>query len=254
MFLALQQTIVQRLNQRVLVRLLDLCIHICGIQTLGSGFSAGRMSIYRLSASHDAASAAGHDFDEIIVAFAGFDLLDQFFGIGKPADNSGFVFLVLIGDHDLLDPFASAHSAVANGFHFAAAVLVGKTVDFLNWLDLIPSQENIWAGIVMMLIGFFIMGLSQVIYMKAGLCCGPRDSLLLACSRRIRKIPIGAVNVLILAVVLFAGWRLGGPIGLGTVLAVFGIGVMLQLALRLTKFEPKDVVHENLAESCARLR
>ena len=101
-FLALQQTIVQRLNQRVLVRLLDLCIHICGIQTLGSGFSAGRMSIYRLSASHDAASAAGHDFDEIIVAFAGFDLLDQFFGIGKPADNSGFVFLVLIGDHDLL--------------------------------------------------------------------------------------------------------------------------------------------------------
>ena len=106
----------------------------------------------------------------------------------------------------------------------------------------------------MMLIGFFIMGLSQVLYMKAGLCCGPRDSLLLACSRRIRKIPIGAVNVLILAVVLFAGWRLGGPIGLGTVLAVFGIGVMLQLALRLTKFEPKDVVHENLAESFARLR
>ena len=35
-FLALQQTIVQRLNQRVLVRLLDLCIHICGIQTLTS--------------------------------------------------------------------------------------------------------------------------------------------------------------------------------------------------------------------------
>lgn len=29
---------------------------------------------------------------------------------------------------------------------------------------------------------------------------------------------------------------------------------MLQLALRLTKFEPKDVVHENLAESFARLR
>ena len=64
----------------------------------------------------------------------------------------------------------------------------------------------------------------------------------------------GKALALILAVVLFAGWRLGGPIGLGTVLAVFGIGVMLQLALRLTKFEPKDVVHENLAESFARLR
>ena len=161
--------------------------------------------------------------------------LSKSFGILYGTASVG-VSVILI----LIDLLLKEHIGIGT---ILDAVLVGKTVDFLNWLDLIPSQENIWAGIVMMLI-----------YMKAGLCCGPRDSLLLACSRRIRKIPIGAVNVLILAVVLFAGWRLGGPIGLGTVLAVFGIGVMLQLALRLTEFEPKDVVHENLAESFARLR
>ena len=133
--------------------------------------------------------------------------LSKTFGILYGTASVG-VSVILI----LIDLLLKEHIGIGT---ILDAVLVGKTVDFLNWLDLIPSQENIWAGIVMMLIGFFIMGLSQVIYMKAGLCCGPRDSLLLACSRRIRKIPIGAVNVLILAVVLFAGWRLGGPIGLG---------------------------------------
>ena len=105
--------------------------------------------------------------------------LSKTFGILYGTASVG-VSVILI----LIDLLLKEHIGIGT---ILDAVLVGKTVDFLNWLDLIPSQENIWAGIVMMLIGFFIMGLSQVIYMKAGLCCGPRDSLLLACSRRIRK-------------------------------------------------------------------
>lgn len=100
--------------------------------------------------------------------------LSKTFGILYGTASVG-VSVILI----LIDLLLKEHIGIGT---ILDAVLVGKTVDFLNWLDLIPSQENIWAGIVMMLIGFFIMGLSQVIYMKAGLCCGPRDSLLLACS------------------------------------------------------------------------
>lgn len=134
------------------------------------------------------------------------------------------------------------------------AIVVGKTVDLLNWLDLVPKQENIWISIPMMFIGFFIMGLSQVIYMKAGLACGPRDSFMIAIGKRLNRIPIGAVNIMILIVVLAAGWQLGGPIGIGTVLAAFGIGIMMQLAFNITKFEPKSVVHENILQSFARIK
>lgn len=134
------------------------------------------------------------------------------------------------------------------------AIVVGKTVDLLNWLDLVPKQENIWISIAMMFIGFFIMGLSQVMYMKAGLACGPRDSFMIAIGKRLNRIPIGAVNIMILIVVLAAGWQLGGPIGIGTVLAAFGIGIMMQLAFNITKFEPKSIVHENILQSFARIK
>ncbi len=131
------------------------------------------------------------------------------------------------------------------------AVVVGKTVDLLNWLDIIPKQDNMAIGIVMLLVGFFIAGFSQYLYMAAGLSCGPRDSFQVALGRRLHKIPIGGVNVIILAVVLVIGWSLGGPIGIGTFLSPVVAGFMQQLAFNTMKFEPKEVVHQNLFESFA---
>lgn len=129
------------------------------------------------------------------------------------------------------------------------AIVVGKTVDLLNWLDIVPDMEdNFPVSIGMMLIGLFIMGLGQVVYMRAGLCCGPRDSLMLAINRRLKKLPVGAVSVLMMLIVLIVGWRLGGPIGIGTIICTFGIGIMMQLAFVVTRFEPKDVKHTGFAE------
>ena len=129
------------------------------------------------------------------------------------------------------------------------AVIVGKTVDFFNWLGLIEPLDNLWAGIALLMVGFFIMGFSQYIYMKAGLCCGPKDSLMVGISRRLHKIPIGAVNIIITIVVFVIGWRLGGPVGIGTLIGTVAIGTMMQLAFNIVKFEPKDVVHQNIIES-----
>lgn len=129
------------------------------------------------------------------------------------------------------------------------AIVVGKTVDLLNWIDLVPPQENLWAGIAMLMVGFLIAGFSQYMYMKAGLSCGPRDAMQVAIARRLHKIPIGGVNVIILAVVLVVGWQLGGPIGIGTIISPFAAGGMQQLAFNLMKFEPKTVQHQDFIES-----
>lgn len=129
------------------------------------------------------------------------------------------------------------------------AVVVGKTVDLMNCLDLVPAQQNLFAGILVMLLGLFIMGFSQYMYMTAGLCCGPRDSLLVALGKRMPKVPIGIVSTGILLTVFILGWLLDGPIGVGTIIAVVLQGNIMQLAFNIMKFEPKDVVHQDLLQS-----
>ena len=130
------------------------------------------------------------------------------------------------------------------------AVIVGKTVDLLNYINIVPAIEgSLPLSIAVMLTGLFIMGLAQVVYMKAGLCCGPRDALMLGINRRLKMLPVGAISVLMMVIVLFAGWRLGGPIGFGTIICTFGIGTLMQLAFAITRFEPKAVEHTGFAES-----
>lgn len=129
------------------------------------------------------------------------------------------------------------------------AMVVGKTVDLCNALDLIPVQTSLPVGIALMLAGLVLNGLGQYIYMKMGLCCGPRDGLLVGVSKRLKMLPIGAVSILIMAVALFFGWRLGGPVGIGTVIGAFLMGPVMQLVFQIMHFDAKKVEHQDLFTS-----
>lgn len=132
---------------------------------------------------------------------------------------------------------------------FLDAFVVGKTVDFFNWLDIIPVQQSYLTGLPMMLAGLVIMGFSQYIYMSAALGCGPRDTLLVALARRMSKIPIGVISIVMLAIVTFVGWRLGGPIGIGTLICAFLTGPIMQLDFKIVRFVATDVEHQNIGQS-----
>lgn len=131
------------------------------------------------------------------------------------------------------------------------AVVVGKTIDLLNWIDLIPKSTSLPLSIVLLLLAFFIMGWSQYFYMKSGLCCGPRDSFQMTVGRRMPKIPIGIVDIFILALALAGGLLLGerDSIGIGTLLSPFAMGLLQQLAFNIMHFEPKDVEHQSIIKS-----
>lgn len=129
------------------------------------------------------------------------------------------------------------------------AVIVGKTVDFCLWLDFIPAQQKLWSSLLLMFFALFIMGFSQYLYMKAGLCCGPRDGMLLGICKKFSKVPIGIISSAILCVVLFFGWRLDGPIGLGTLICVFLQGPIMQVCFALVHFRPTKVEHQDLIQS-----
>lgn len=128
-------------------------------------------------------------------------------------------------------------------------IVVGKTIDFLNWLDLVHKPDSLWIAIVMLLIGFLIEGFGQYLYIRDALGCGPRDAFQMGLGKRMPKVPIGVVNIMILAVVFVIGWLLGGPVGIGTLIAPVGIGLTQQLAFTIFKFDPKAVKHQDVIES-----
>lgn len=126
------------------------------------------------------------------------------------------------------------------------AVICGACVDLFTSLGLVPLMNSLWLGLLVMLLGLTLMALGQYAYMSAALGCGPRDTLLVALGKRMRGLPIGAVNILILLVVLLGGALLGGPVGAGTIFSAFGVGAVVQIVCRLLRFEPRDVRHEDL--------
>ena len=129
------------------------------------------------------------------------------------------------------------------------AFIAGKAIDLFNYLDLIPKQENPVMGVVLMIAGMTVMGFAQAVYMKTGLGCGPRDGMLVGLHRRLPKIPIGLISMAVMLTVTTIGFFLGGPLGLGTVIGALFEGPLMQMAFRLSRFEPTAVEHQDLVTS-----
>lgn len=129
------------------------------------------------------------------------------------------------------------------------AILVGLAVDLYGYIGIIPLQNNLWSGVALTVAGVLLQGFSMYYYMSAGIGCGPRDSLLVGLSRRMKKVPIGAISIVIMTVVTLAGWLLGGKAGLGTLICAFGTGPSMQTFFRIMRFDPTGIHHINLLET-----
>lgn len=129
------------------------------------------------------------------------------------------------------------------------AVLIGKLTDLLLALKLMPMMENFWAGVAVLLLGQVVTAVGSYYYIGAALGCGPRDALMVALGKRLKKTPIGLVRMLIEGTALLIGWALGAKVGLGTVISVFGMGTILQVTFQILKFDVKDITHEGLSDT-----
>ena len=129
------------------------------------------------------------------------------------------------------------------------AILIGKFVDLIQFMDIIPMQTGFYQGAFMLIIGQFVICLGSYYYIGAALGCGPRDALMVAMGKRFPKVPIGAIRGLLEGSVLLIGWLLGAKVGIGTVIAVFGIGMALQMTFKLLDFDVKDIAHENINDT-----
>ena len=123
--------------------------------------------------------------------------------------------------------------------------LIGVVLDAILLSGIIPVSRSFFTGVVMMVAGLFVVALASYFYIGSGFGAGPRDGLMVALTRKTR-LPVGLVRGAIELVAVLVGWRLGGMVGLGTVLAALAIGFCIQLTFRLLKFDPTLVQHESL--------
>ena len=127
------------------------------------------------------------------------------------------------------------------------ALLTGNFIQLFNDIDPFPETAGIFAGMIIIVAGLALMALGQFFYMTSAQCCGPRDALLVGLGRRMPKVPIGIVEVLLWAVVLLAGWLLGGPVGIGTLISTFGAGIVMHFVYSLIRFDPRKLKHKDIA-------
>jgi uncharacterized membrane protein YczE len=124
-------------------------------------------------------------------------------------------------------------------------ILIGVFLDVILVLNIIPLAKSLPLGIIMMIIGLFIIALATYFYIGSAFGAGPRDSLMVALIRKTR-LPVGICRGSIELIAVFVGWRLGGMIGIGTIIAAFLIGFCVQITFKLLKFDATKVNHETL--------
>jgi len=124
-------------------------------------------------------------------------------------------------------------------------VLIGIFLDAVLALAFIPVAASFLTGVMMMIAGLFVIALGSYFYIGSGFGAGPRDSLMVVLTRKTR-LPVGVIRGGIELTAVLVGWRLGGMVGQGTVLAALLIGFCVQLTFRLLHFDPSSIQHESL--------
>lgn len=124
-------------------------------------------------------------------------------------------------------------------------VVIGVFIDVILELRIIPVMDNFVFGIIMLVSGLFVISLASYFYMGSAFGAGPRDSLMVALIRK-TGLPVGVCRGTIELLAGFAGWRLGGMVGIGTIISAFLIGFCIQTTFNLLKFDVTAVEHETL--------
>jgi uncharacterized membrane protein YczE len=122
------------------------------------------------------------------------------------------------------------------------ALLVGTFVLLLTPIDAVAglSDESLPVRIGLLPLALACFGVGTAFYICASLGAGPRDSLMLVASKRLR-VRIGVARTAVEVAALLAGFALGGTAGVGTLVFALGIGPAVEVSFRLLARTPLAV-------------
>lgn len=131
-------------------------------------------------------------------------------------------------------------------------LLIGFFLDRILQLDLIPRMSGLFSGLIMMIVGLFVVAVATYFYLESGFGPGPRDGLMVVLERR-TGLPVGLCRAILESLVVFLGWLMKGPVGFGTILAAFGLGFCIQITFSLFRFHATEVKHETFRDTMRKL-
>lgn len=96
----------------------------------------------------------------------------------------------------------------------------------------VPDVTGAGSRLLYVCLGTFAFACGSVVYTRAGFGAGARDGLILVLSQRL-PFTVGKVRLGLEACVACIGWLLGGPVGLATLVIVFGTGPLADLLYKV---------------------
>ena len=121
------------------------------------------------------------------------------------------------------------------------AIIIASAIDLT--LGFIPKPELIYLKILQASLGILIVGIGSGIYLASNLGPGPRDGLMIGLQQKTNtSIPLIRTIIEITAVTV--GWFLGGIVGIGTILFVFGIGPCVGVGLTVVEKVSKKRINK----------
>ena len=111
-------------------------------------------------------------------------------------------------------------------------IIIAGTIDLT--LPYLPSPNEYPYQILQAAVGILAIGLGSGFYLAANLGPGPRDGLMVGLQKK-TDLPIVTVRTALEVIVVISGWVMGGLVGLGTVMFVFGIGPAVAGGLYLVR-------------------
>lgn len=127
-------------------------------------------------------------------------------------------------------------------------ILIGLFIDWILAINIIPLSQNFITGFLMLVAGLFIISLASYFYMGSAFGAGPRDSLMVGLKRK-TGLSIGFCRGSLEVAAALVGWRMGGLLGLGTIIAAFLMGFCIQITFKALHFDSTEVNHETLIDT-----
>lgn len=103
---------------------------------------------------------------------------------------------------------------------------------------IIPDVSHPVLQVLYVAIGMMCIAAGSGLYIGAELGSGPRDGLMMGLNQRF-GISVRIARTIVEVLALATGVFLGGGIGIGTLVFAFGIGPMVQVALRIFHLSPQ---------------
>ncbi|MEY2741337.1 MAG: YczE/YyaS/YitT family protein [Ilumatobacteraceae bacterium] len=115
------------------------------------------------------------------------------------------------------------------------AIVIGLVADVV--LGALETPASLAVRIAMMVVGILVTGFGTGLYIGSALGPGPRDGLMTGIAARGPSIRLARTAIEV--TVLLIGWRLGGTLGIGTLLFALSIGPVAQYFLPRLAMRPR---------------